>query len=260
MAMKPTSASTRNKGRAAVSRATSSGLGVDAEGGPVIDPTANVIALTEAGTLRQDDLREAHSELMDVHIQHLKEISTLRAAHEAEIRKLEADRLDKIRAVDVQNAGSTAAQLLAAVQTLASTTQLTAETLRNQVTTTAQSVAAQTERIVNPIIERIALLEKTSYVGAGRQAVVDPQLTELLAEMKTQRGMVARGEGKGEGFSASWAIVVGAVGLIATLLAIAGTVVTLVVFLNRTPVQTPIYVPAPAGTVLPSTPPGVTPR
>jgi hypothetical protein len=138
----------------------------------------------------------------------------LRAEFDKEIRRMESDRLDKIRQVDVSNAAATAAQLLSAVTTLATTQQAAAETLRNQVQTTAVAAGATQERFFSPILERLALLEKFSNVSQGRQAFSDPQLTELLIEMKNLRGT------KSEGVSAVGVVVAGAVALLVGLIAI----------------------------------------
>jgi DNA-binding helix-hairpin-helix protein with protein kinase domain len=50
-----------------------SGLGVDSSGHPVIDPTANVQALSEASNKRQDDMRDALARRVDAEIATLKE-------------------------------------------------------------------------------------------------------------------------------------------------------------------------------------------
>ena len=203
------------------------GLGIDAYGGAVVDPTENVKALTEAANLRQDDLRDLHMRLMDekvarVHdgVLNIEKIAQLRSEHNKEIRHMESDRVDKIRSVDVANAAATATQLLSAVTTLATTAQATAETLRNQVAATAAAVASQTERVVNPILERVALLEKSSYTGAGKQAYQDPMMTELVAKMNSLLESRAGGAGRVSGISASWAVLVAAVLLVGALLAI----------------------------------------
>src|SRR6476469_7647162 len=98
--------------------AANSGLGVDASGAPVIDPTENVKALVEA------------------EIRHLSEMASLRAEHAKDIREIETKRLDAIRQVDVMNASSTADRALVAIQTLATQTATNAETLRALVATT----------------------------------------------------------------------------------------------------------------------------
>lgn len=127
------------------------GIGVDAQGGAVIDPTANVLALVAAESKRQDDLRHAEGRRVDQYLGHVKEMVILRAEFSKEMRELEARRVDANRQVDVLAAKSEAAGVLTAVQTLAVTT----EGLRTAVN------------------ERIAALEKSSYTGAGKGAGED---------------------------------------------------------------------------------------
>ena len=50
------------------------GLGIDSSGGPVVDPTKNVLDLVKAAMERQDDLRSADKELFFKAINDLKEL------------------------------------------------------------------------------------------------------------------------------------------------------------------------------------------
>lgn len=75
------------------------GPGVDAQGRPVVDPTRNVLDLVAAAIQRQDDLREAEA-------RHVRQVMELRADHEAELRRLERQRVDSIRTVDIGEARS----------------------------------------------------------------------------------------------------------------------------------------------------------
>jgi hypothetical protein len=214
------------------------GIGIDAEGYPVIDPTENVRELFEAGATRQDDLRLAERRLQEEKIERLeaefravqREVQ-IRADHQRDLDALESKRLDAVRSVDQLAAKTEADRAAAAVTALATQASTTAETLRSAVNTSATNLATQLDRTVSAIVERIAALEKSSYTGAG----------------------------KGEGMSSSWGVLLAVVGLIATLLTIGSVVVAVVVFLNREPVA-PVYTPAPAGTQLPSTPPAAVPR
>jgi len=93
------------------------GIGVDKTGGPVVDPTQNVLDLVEAAVKRLDDLRVADA-------RHANQLAAVRAEHAKELRVIEKDRLDAIRAVDVgavqraaevqaTQAGALAAQVVA---------------------------------------------------------------------------------------------------------------------------------------------------
>jgi hypothetical protein len=140
------------------------GLGVDASGAPVVDPTKNVLDLVAAGAQRADDLRELNDRRIDAEIrviaaklEGIEHRMILRDTHAREIRLLEADRLEKIRQVDVLAGNTAADRALVAIQTLAASTTTTAETLR---TMASETVMAQNTRI--------AQLEKSSYEGAGK--------------------------------------------------------------------------------------------
>jgi hypothetical protein len=164
------------------------GIGVDASGGSVIDPTANVVALVKAeaarldalrkaAVLRIDDLRKAESRRVD-------EVATLRADYEEKLRSAEAKRIDAIRAVDV-NAVSVAAQRSSdQASVLANQVSQSAEALRTLVSTTAATVAAAQQQLGNQLSARITTLEQTQYEGKGRQSFADPQMVQLISEVK----------------------------------------------------------------------------
>jgi hypothetical protein len=225
------------------------GLGIDAYGGQVIDPTKNVSELVDAAILRIDDMAVLRGQVVDEQVRRmydnqvwLEKFSLLRAQHNQEVRKMESDRVDKIRSVDVANAANTATQLLSAVTNLATTNQNIAETLRNQVATTAAATQTAFERVINPLQERVTSLEKSTNIGAGRAGVSDPAMTELIAEVKGLAKSGAVGTGKTEGISLSWGILVGVIGLAVGLIAIWS-------FTTRPAVPaTPqvVYLPAPA--------------
>jgi hypothetical protein len=206
----------------------SAGVGVDAHGGAVIDPTANVQALSEASNKRQDDLREATNRLYDAKINHLEQTALLRAQHSQEMREAESDRLNSIRQVDVLAVSTAAERSLAAIQTLAVTTAANAENLRNALTATASTIAAQTANTVAGLSERITNLEKSSYDGKGKSTVADPQMVELIAEMRSLRTRAASEGGKQAGMSTMAGVILGAVTFVSTLLAIGSVVYSVV--------------------------------
>lgn len=144
---------------------TAPGVGVDAGGGPLIDPTKNVLDLVAAMARRQDDLR-------DVGERHQREVSTLRADHTREMRQAEAERINAIRAVDVaavQQAAQVSAQQ---AMTLAAQVAASAETLRTQVAAAATAATVALAAALEPIQKDIADLRKTQYEQAGGKAQV----------------------------------------------------------------------------------------
>jgi hypothetical protein len=158
-----------------VSKDVASGMGVDKSGGPVIDPTANVIALTEAANTRQDDLRLVTRELFDakletvkVQVQSVEKEMLLRSEHTKEVRLLNSMFLEKTREVDSLAAFTAAQRQLTAVETLARQGTEERETLRSLVESKAQTLASQTAEKATQQDNRIAQLERTSYEGAGK--------------------------------------------------------------------------------------------
>jgi len=142
--------------------------------------------------------------------------------------------LNSIRQVDREEGAKTAAQLLSAVQTLASQNQSTAETLRNQVAQTAEALRNQVattqqasqntfNTTVAELNKRISQLELSSSEGKGKQTLADPMMMELVSEMKATNKAMAIGGGKDQGMSQILGWIVG----------IAGAVVAAIVFVMR---------------------------
>lgn len=207
------------------------GIGVDAKGGAVIDPTRNVIALNEAANKRQDDLRSAHSRLMESEVAHLREIIELNATHQKERQEMEASRLDSIRQVDVLAVNTASERAAAASATLANQTAALAETLRNTVAESATTLATQSANAIQTITnqlttaigamgERVAALEKSNYEGQGKNAVADPQLAQLIAEMREIARANAVGAGKSTGSQTSWQSIATIVAMVIAALAV----------------------------------------
>jgi hypothetical protein len=143
----------------------SGGPATDAHGTAVVDPTANVLAVINAATRRQDDLRVMNAEYQD-------KIADLRADHNTELRLAESARIDAIRAVDV-----------AAVNRAAEVSSDAAEALRGQVATTAEAFRVTLAAALEPIQKDIAELRKTQYEQQGQKA----QQAESRGDTRTGR-------------------------------------------------------------------------
>lgn len=207
------------------------GIGVDRYGNPVIDPTPNVMALVEANAETNRALREADNKFTDRQHEHIKEVNDLRAKHTDLLRISDLAMLEKTRAVDVLAGAQSAAQLATAVQTLATTAGRDAETLRSQLTATAQAIAkqtadaaaaaaAQTDRMMTDVNSRIAELQKASYQGAGKQSVADPMIAELISEMRVLTKTGATGAGRSTGMRDVYAAIVILVTIIISAVAV----------------------------------------
>lgn len=203
----------------------SGGPSVDKKGDPVIDPTRNVLDLVAAGNKRLDDLSAANQKLVESSIQslkdsvlreslHNKEVAELRAGFQTALNEKESKRLDSVRAVDQLAVTTASDRAQAAITALASQAAVTAETLRGAVNTSAANLAAQLVTTNAGINDRISSLEKAQYTGAGRAIVADPQLQTLQTLVDKLATSNSTSVGKTEGISSSWAILVGAAGLI----------------------------------------------
>jgi hypothetical protein len=251
------------------------GIGIDAQGGSVIDPTKNVLDAIRAESKYQDAMRGASELLADAKIEALEKITQLRAEHVREVaaaeslrvdqqsalrteyeRRLaeaEAKRIDAIRAVDV-NAVSVSAQRssdqasVLAAQVQQSAEQLrtqgaqSAEALRSLVASTAAAAATTLQQLVGGLSTRITTLEQAQYEGKGKSAYADPQIAELLSKVDTLNRNASVGAGKTEGINSAWAVA----GAVVTLAI--GIVGTILLERQSAPAVSPqvIYAPAPA--------------
>lgn len=210
------------------------GIGVDAQGGAVIDPTANVFALVDAERHRADDLRVAAEKLSDAKHQNARDIGALRAAHAAELRKGDALVDDSIRRIDRDQADKTAAQAQEAIKALAQVTSTTAEALRNQVASTAAAAAQQSAIQFGEINKRLSALELSSSEGKGKQSYADPQIADLKKVVED----LARSQQAGSGFKAGQAAVIA--GIVA-FFSLIGSVVYIVAELKPAPAPQVTY-------------------
>lgn len=209
------------------------GVGVDIHGVPVIDPTRNVLDLVHAAITRIDDLNamtvkltnEQNSRATDQYLALQREIE-LRAEHQIALDQLESKRIDAQRHGDQLAIKSESDRSALAITALASAASVTAETLRSAVNTSAANLALQLDRTVTAITGRIADLEKSANMGAGKQAVADPQMERLATMVENLVRSQATGSGKSEGINAFWVVLVAVAGLILTLLGIVTAVIT----------------------------------
>lgn len=166
----------------------SRGGAVDRFGNEVVDPTRNVLDLVQAAVKRLDDLRDVENRRIEDKLrsekEHVKEIMDLRANYEEKLRQAESKRIDAIRVVDVQAVQTANDKATAQAQVLATQVTASAETLRTLVATSATALATQQTQIITPITDRISLLEKAQYEGAGKERATDPQMSQLISEVR----------------------------------------------------------------------------
>lgn len=183
-----------------------------------IDPTENVKALQLASAQRQDDLRQLNDRRIDAEI---RVLATKVEAAEREIL-LRSDHAREIRALESGATSLASARALTAIETLAS-----------QTTGTATTIAAQLSETIAGLVGRIAQLEKSSYEGAGKQAVADPMQAEMTAKMERVLTVLASGTGQSQGAKNTVTYVVIAVGLLVSFITIGSAVIAIAFAIRR---------------------------
>jgi len=178
-------------------------MGVDIYGGAVIDPTENVKALAESNAVHQDKIREITQQLNESKIAHQKELGEQREHFHDKLSQKESARLDSIRQVDRED-----------VNKMSATASTTAEALRAQVATTAQTLAASLSNAMGEVNKRLSAVELAQSEGKGKQQVVDPALTEAFREVRALAIRSNTAQGSGEGATKMWGYVVAAIGMI----------------------------------------------
>jgi hypothetical protein len=189
------------------------GIGVDSAGSPVIDPTANVIALVEAESKRLDEARMAESKRVD-------EQMALRADYDEKLRQAEAKRIDAIRAVDV-NAVAVASQRAAdQASVLANQVVQSAEALRTLVASTAATVAQSQQQLANTLSARLTTLEQAQYEGKGKQSFQDPTIAALAENVRKLVEVNATTSGARGASASTVAYVIAGISLLVTIAAL----------------------------------------
>jgi hypothetical protein len=147
---------------------TGIGLGVDRTGGPVIDPTENVLAL------------------VDVQKQHQREKDELDRRYQDAMREAETRRINEL-AAQKQTFDLELAKVLRANQDAASTL-----------------LATQLKEVKNDLSDRTAKLEQFRWETGGKTSVTDPATAEALAKITltlqslTLSGKRSEGQGIGQ--------------------------------------------------------------
>lgn len=145
------------------------------------DPTDNVISLVQAYAESQAELRASDIRFNDRQHSHLKEMAALRAEQSKEARVFDREQAKNIREVDMANAVSSATQILNAVNTNASVAERTAQTLRDQVATTATAAENRLTSFSGDVMKRLSAVELSMSKGEGKGSGIDSTWKAILA-------------------------------------------------------------------------------
>jgi hypothetical protein len=171
--------------------ALGAGLGVDASGGPVIDPTENVLSL------------------VDVEKAHVAEIRALIEKYDDKLRHAEAQRNDELRNAETRRIDQLAAlrvQYDEIIEGMRSTSMDRTSTL----------LATQLQEVKKDLSDRTSELEQFRWASSGRTSVSDPAtaeaLTKMAAAIESLSGSRIAGTAHSKGIGDSWGVLLGALG------------------------------------------------
>jgi cobalamin biosynthesis Mg chelatase CobN len=143
------------------------GLGKDSSGGGGNggDPTKNVLDLVNAAIARVDDLRESET-------RHQREVAKLLTERVESMMRAESNRIDAIRAVDVDATQKAATASATQASTLAAQVVQSAEALRAQVAATAVLAESRLAVALDPITKAVGELRQAQYEAQGQKTQV----------------------------------------------------------------------------------------
>lgn len=149
------------------------------------DPTANVLQLVGNATKYLEDLHRQGMESLESRLQG----AILASQRE---RAAESERINALRAVDVQAVSIANDRAIKQAEVLATQVAQSAEALRILVAQTASTIAVQLAQVTNQLIERIAALERARYEDVGMDKTTEA-LPEAVSALQTT---LAKFEGK----------------------------------------------------------------
>jgi hypothetical protein len=140
---------------------------------PLIDPTANVLALVKAAMERQDDLRSAESrrlgEILALQDKCSHEVAEVRLRAQQDLAAAESNRINALTLAESRRIDALLAAAQSAVALASTRAELTASALAERVDTSAKALAASV----------VASAEALGKQVAAQSSVFDARLTRL---------------------------------------------------------------------------------
>jgi hypothetical protein len=184
------------------------------------DPTKNVLDLVNAAIARVDDLRESET-------RHHAEVARLLVERVEGMMKAEANRIDAIRAVDVDAVQKAAAAMATQANNLATQQVQSAEALRTQVSETATLAETRLAAALQPIVKDVA--DWPTRLAVALQPIVRDvgELQKRAYEAQGQKTQIVETQAKG-GSTSNWMglAVAACVGFLSVLLAVGAVVIS----------------------------------
>ena len=180
----------RERGRQTRSRGapgSAAGKGVDWRGGPVVDPTENVLALVDAESRYQNGMREWQNKYQDG------------------MRQAENRRLDDLAELRVRYEARMSDVLTVQVKT-------TSELISAQLEKVTSALGTQITSLGNSLADRIGQLERFRWEVGGRTSVQDPAVADAIARLTGAIGALqetrqeSHGKTMGRGEVVAWVV------------------------------------------------------
>ncbi len=176
------------------------------------DPTQNVKDIVKATVesiekLRSTDLinfnalRDADQKLVAAELKRVNDLMELQQVHNKELKIAEANRIDAIRAVDVNAVAIANERAGAQATVLANQVLASAEALRSQLSQTAAVFKQQLDQTTQQLSDRISVVERFQYEGKGSAGSIPPALAEQLASLANQVSALKESRDRSEGKS-----------------------------------------------------------
>lgn len=203
------------------------GIGIDAQGGQVVDPTKNVEDLVRALTSALAEFRIADQRYLDAKLASMEAQYNSQLVDQEKYQNFARDAASRYEAA-LRSAETVRVNELAATRKEYENT--IRDMLAKSVETTSTLVSTQLVQIQATFDKRVSQLEAYQFTQAGKSSVADPALNAAMATMAASIHTLSQsdsiGSGRREGMSTVAAAVLGGAVLLSTLLAVAGFVMT----------------------------------
>jgi len=201
---------------------SAAGAGVDIYGGPVVDPTKNVLDLVRAESKYQDAMRDAGNDLAEklrlAEKERINDLAALRHSYDTRIA-------ENLRVEVKTTSEQLAAQLVKETGSLSQQIGALTTSFTNQITTLTASFTNQIGALTNALTPRIADLERFRWEQGGKTSVTDPavslaisELSKAIIELKSAGSQTT---GRTTGHSEVFAWIVAGVTVLAAIVATA---------------------------------------
>lgn len=163
------------------------GLGIDALGEPVVDPTENVLSLVDVQKEHQKELRAADTKYQD----DMRRVADDNRREIAAVKQFYDQKISDILTVQVKTTSELISTQLDKVTT----------SLSNQINGLTKATSDQITALTATLSERIGQLERFRWEVGGKTSVSDPATADALTKMAiaVQNLTMAKDKTEGQG-------------------------------------------------------------